>query len=139
METTGEKIRHYRKMRNMTQAQLGEKVGLGDGAIRHYESGIRTPTEEQLEDIAEALDISVSALRSYHVDTASDLLSILVQFEDEYGLVPSGAGGGSLTIDKKAEGAPKLAQALKNWSAIRKKVASGKMSEAEYEEWKASL
>ena len=139
METTGEKIRRYRKMRNMTQAQLGEKVGLGDGAIRHYESGIRTPTEEQLEDIAEALDISISALRSYHVDTASDLLSILVQFEDEYGLVPSGTGGGSLTIDKKAEGAPKLAQALKNWSTIRRKVASGKMSEAEYEEWKASL
>lgn len=139
METTGEKIRHYRKMRNMTQAQLGEKVGLGDGAIRHYESGIRTPTEEQLEDIAEALNISVSALRSYHVDTASDLLSILVQFEDEYGLVPSGTGGRSLTIDKKAEGAPKLAQALKNWNAIRRKVASGKMSEAEYEEWKASL
>lgn len=139
MESTGEKIRRYRKMRNMTQAQLGEKIGLGDGAIRHYESGIRTPTEEQLADIAKALDISVSALRSYHVDTASELLSILVQFEDEYGLVPSGAGGGSLTIDKKAEGAPKLAQALKNWSAIRKKVASGKMSEAEYEEWKASL
>ncbi len=139
MESTGEKIRRYRKMRSMTQAQLGEKVGLGDGAIRHYESGIRTPTDEQLEDIADALDVSISALRSYHVDTASELLSILVQFEDEYGLTPSGAGGGSLTIDKKAEGAPKLAQALKNWAAIRRKLANGRISEAEYEEWKASL
>lgn len=139
METTGEKIRRYRKMRSLTQAQLGEKVGLGDGAIRHYENGLRTPTEEQLEDIADALEVSISALRSYHVDTASELLSILVQFEDEYGLTPSGTAGGSLTIDKKAECAPKLAQAIKNWAAIRKRLVNGKISETEYEEWKASL
>lgn len=138
METTGEKIRRYRKLRDMTQMQLGEKVGLGDGAIRHYESGIRTPNEEQLQSIADALDVSVATLSSYHVDTASELLTFLVQFEDEYGLTPSGTGS-SLTIDKSAPGAPKLAQAIKNWARMRKKLSERKISEYEYEKWKASL
>ncbi|MEQ3363425.1 helix-turn-helix domain-containing protein [Raoultibacter massiliensis] len=138
MDTTGEKIKRYRNMRKMTQAQLGEKVGLGDGAIRHYESGIRTPTEEQLTDIANVLDVSVNALRSYHVSTAKELLSMLVQFEDEYGLVPD-QNGEALTINKKANAAPKLKQALKNWADMREKLSEGEIDDAEYVEWKASL
>lgn len=42
--------------------------------------------------------------------------------------------GTLLPIDKKAEDAPKLAQALKSWTAIRRKVANGKISETAYEE-----
>lgn len=138
METTGEKIKRYRNMRKMTQVQLGEKVGLGDGAIRHYESGIRTPSDDQLDAIAKALDVSVNALRSYHVNTAKELLSMLVQFEDEYGLTPED-NGDILTINKKAKAAPKLKQALKNWATMRDKLSEGEIDEAEYTEWKASL
>ena len=39
--SVGENIRRYRKLRGMTQAQLAESVGLTEGAVRHYESGIR--------------------------------------------------------------------------------------------------
>ena len=39
--SVGENIRRYRKSRGMTQAQLAEAVGLTEGAVRHYESGIR--------------------------------------------------------------------------------------------------
>ena len=39
--SVGENIRRYRKLRGMTQAQLDEAVGLTEGAVRHYESGIR--------------------------------------------------------------------------------------------------
>ncbi len=34
--STGEKIKYYRKLRGMYQGELAEKVGLTEGAIRHY-------------------------------------------------------------------------------------------------------
>lgn len=56
--TTGEKIRYYRKLRELYQGELGEKIGVSEGASRHYETDFRTPKQPQVEAIAEALDIS---------------------------------------------------------------------------------
>ena len=61
--SVGENIRRYRKSRGMTQAQLAEAVGLTEGAVRHYESGIRAVKPELLESIAAALGVSVNASR----------------------------------------------------------------------------
>ena len=61
--SVGENIRRYRKSRGMTQAQLAEAVGLTEGAVRHYESGIRAVKPELLESIAAALGVSVNALK----------------------------------------------------------------------------
>ena len=68
--SVGENIRRYRKLRGMTQAQLAEAVGLTEGAVRHYESGIRAVKPELLESIAAALGVSVNALKDYGVETA---------------------------------------------------------------------
>ena len=46
---TGDNIRRYRKAKGFTQAQLADAVGLTEGAIRHYESGIRAVKPELLE------------------------------------------------------------------------------------------
>ena len=67
--SVGENIRRYRKLRGMTQAQLAEAVGLTEGAVRHYESGIRAVKPELLESIAAALGVSVNALKDYGVET----------------------------------------------------------------------
>ena len=77
--SVGENIRRYRKSRGMTQAQLAEAVGLTEGAVRHYESGIRAVKPELLESISAALVVSVNALKDYGVETASDLMSLLVR------------------------------------------------------------
>ena len=45
---TGGKIKRYRKLRGMYQGELAEKAGLTEGAIRHYESGARTPKPSQV-------------------------------------------------------------------------------------------
>ena len=100
--STGKKIKELRKLRKMTQAQLGEASGVVEGAIRNYEREVRTPSEEQLEKIAPGPD-------------------------------------GTIAIDHKAKGAKKLTQALKAWSRALADVESGKMTEAEYELWKASF
>ena len=68
---TGDNIRRHRKAKGFTQAQLAEAVGLTEGAIRHYESGIRAVKPELLEEIAKVLGVSEGALKDYGVETSA--------------------------------------------------------------------
>ena len=56
---------------------------------------------ELLESIAAALGVSVNALKDYGVETAGDLMSLLVRLEDSFGIVPSADGSG-LSLDRTA-------------------------------------
>lgn len=136
--SVGENIRRYRKLRGMTQAQLAESVGLTEGAVRHYESGIRAVRPELLESIAATLGVSVSALKDYGVETAGDLMSLLVRLEDSFGIVPAGDGLG-LSLNAKASHAAKAATAIKLWAEKRAQLENGEIDADEYEDWKASL
>lgn len=136
--SVGENIRRYRKSRGMTQAQLAEVVGLTEGAVRHYESGIRAVKPELLESISAALGVSVNALKDYGVETAGDLMSLLVRLEDSFGVVPSADGSG-LFLNLKAPHAPKAAMAIELWAEKRAQLENGEIDAAEYEDWKASL
>jgi len=51
------KIRHYRKLKNLTQKELGERSGLSEATIKKYESGEREPTPQSLEQIERVLGI----------------------------------------------------------------------------------
>ena len=133
--SVGENIRRYRKSRGMTQAQLAEAVGLTEGAVRHYESGIRAVKPEP---ISAALGVSVNALKDYGVETAGDLMSLLVRLEDSFGIVPAADGTG-LSLNPKAPHAPKAAMAIELWAEKRAQLENGKIDADEYEDWKASL
>lgn len=135
---TGDNIRRYRKAKGLTQAQLADAVGLTEGAIRHYESGIRAVKPELLEKIAKVLEVSVGALKDYGVETSRDLMALLLQLEESYGLVPSEDGMG-LAVDPKAPHAPKLSQSLKSWAKKRKELEHGEVDESAYADWKASF
>ena len=115
--STGKKIKELRKLRKMTQAQLGEASGVVEGAIRNYEREVRTPSDE--------------------IDSARAALEALFRMEDSFGIAPG--PDGTIAIDHRAKGAKKLTQALKVWSRALADVESGKMTEAEYELWKASF
>lgn len=134
----GENIRRYRKLRGMTQAQLAEAVGLTEGAVRHYESGIRAVKPELIESIAASLGVSVNALKDYGVETAGDLMSLLVRLEDSFGIVPASDGAG-LSLNPKAPHAPKSATAIRLWAKKRAQLENGEINAREYEDWKASL
>lgn len=120
------------------QAQLAEAVGLTEGAVRHYESGIRAVKPELLESISAALGVSVNALKDYGVETAGDLMSLLVRLEDSFGIVPAADGTG-LSLNPKAPHAPKAAMAIELWAEKRAQLENGKIDADEYEDWKASL
>ena len=55
------KIRKYRLARGLTQKALGDKCGINEVTIRKYELGDRNPKPDQLQKIADALEVSVFA------------------------------------------------------------------------------
>lgn len=55
-------LQRYRKQCGLTQKQLAEKCGLAPGTIQQYELGKRNPKIEQLQKIANVLNIPVEYL-----------------------------------------------------------------------------
>ena len=62
MITVGDKIREYRKMRNMTQAELAERVHVMQNTISSWESGRTEPRMGMIEVLAEVLNCRKSDL-----------------------------------------------------------------------------
>ena len=135
MATVGENIRRYRKAQNLSSAKLAEKVGLTQGAILHYERGIRTPGESQLEKIAHALNVSPRMLEDHRIESAKDLVGALLQLEEEFGLVPDMCDGG-LWVDPKARNAQKTVEAISAWGEIRHRLITGEITQEVYDAWK---
>lgn len=75
-EFVGEKIKYYRKSKNLTQKQLGQKIGKSDNTISNYEKGIAAPSQDALFSLAAALDIKVDDLfpKRNNVDTLHNAL-----------------------------------------------------------------
>ena len=63
MVTIGEKIKHWRQKKGLTQNQLAEKAGLTIATIGRIETGIRQGTNiTTLQRMADALGISLDKL-----------------------------------------------------------------------------
>lgn len=58
----GNNIRKRRKELYLTQDELAERLGIGQQSLSRIERGVMAPKFERLEDIANALQCSVSAL-----------------------------------------------------------------------------
>lgn len=89
--TVGEKIKQYRKLRNLTQKALAEKSGLSEISIRKYEAGERIPKQDQLRKMAVALEIGENYLYDIKLDnlgikTVGDFMSLIFMLEDKVGM-----------------------------------------------------
>ena len=64
METyiTGPAIKRLREARGLTQAELGEKIGVGSKAVSKWETARGLPDVSLIEPLAEALGVSVMEL-----------------------------------------------------------------------------
>lgn len=58
----GRKIKEYRTKKNLTQKELGKKIGVGHTTVSAYEKGTITLNMNTLFAIGEALDIKVDDL-----------------------------------------------------------------------------
>ena len=80
--TTGEKIKHFRNLRGISQETLGQLSGINSATIKKYEYGIRNPKPDQLMKIANALGISINVFMDFDIETVSDVLSLLLKMDD---------------------------------------------------------
>ena len=135
--TAGERIRHYRKIRKLTQKELAEKVGLSEPAIRLYELGKREPSEKQIEAISEALDITPQSLTNIRIASVREALELLFRLEDELGLYPN--GDLAYSVDPKNPNAKKIAAANKAWISTREDLERGRITREDYDLWKAEF
>ena len=87
---TGMRIRRFRISCGLTQKALGVAVGFpqenADIRIAQYESGTRTPKHELLCRMAQALDITPSALAVPRIKNSDELRCLLIALEDECGI-----------------------------------------------------
>lgn len=84
----GKRIRFFRKAAGLTQKELAEMVGLNESTVRNYELDNRTPSLEILSDIADALKVSVFALKMPWISATNQVLHILFEMEELYALRP---------------------------------------------------
>ena len=61
----GERIKHFREKRGLTQKELGEKCGIDAANIRKYESGKQNPKLATLNKIADALGVTALDLTDF--------------------------------------------------------------------------
>lgn len=83
------------------------------------------------------MDISPLSLKDYGVESAKDLLVLMLQLEDEFGIAPSDDGSSSAVDPKAPNAPPKLAQMVKAWAAKKEELVSGEISEEECQDWKS--
>lgn len=139
--TIGEKIKRARKAAEMTQGELAGKVGRSRTAIANYETGKRTPDEETLCAIADALGVLPETLKDRELDTVRDVIDALLQMEEAgFGLEPVETKDGIvIAIDADAPHAPRIAMALEKWNEQRKALKGGDISQVEYALWRGSF
>ncbi len=79
-------IRTGRKLRGLTQEELGEKIGITGERIRQYEGSVRTPKPDYAIKIADALEISHESLTKLDPESGSSIMHFFFDLEDAYGL-----------------------------------------------------
>ena len=88
--TTGEKIKTFRKLKEMTQKTLSTKSGVSEISIRKYEAGERHAKPEQLLKIADALNINIALLIDIelppvNLETVGDFMSLFFTLQKAVG------------------------------------------------------
>ena len=97
----GKRIKFFRERLGLTQKQLGQVAGIIEATIRKYELGQRNPKPDQVKLIADALGVSQYALSPVELETASDVISILLTIDEKIGINFDGKKESKGKIDPK--------------------------------------
>lgn len=139
----GDRIKRIRNMRGMTQKELGLAVGFdektADVRIAQYESNTRTPKEDMLWSISEALNVNYRAIYEPTLYAAEDVMYTLFELDEHYKIQ---------LHDIMIENDPKrhhiaisfnyklLNDLLKEWKLRKKELDEKEITKKEYTEWK---
>lgn len=136
-DEVGARIRKARVRKGMTQVETGKLVGLTDAAVRLYELGMRTPSDESLERIAGILDVSVESLMNLSPSTDREAVEMLFRLEEECRCRPQVSEGSvSVSFDDTSE---ELKAMIAAWANELEMLDNGQITEDDYTAWKASF
>lgn len=80
--TIGEKIKYFRTRIGITQSKLAELSGIHPVSIRKYETNKMIPQAQQIDRIAEALDVGSFAIAGFEnnirLETIGDFMGLLI-------------------------------------------------------------
>ena len=140
MLTIGQRIKYIRRMRGLTQKQLGELAGFpssnADTRIAQYEKGRRRPCKDALRTLALVLKVSPFALDQDFSDNPFHILHFLMALEDI----------GKLRITRKGKKSyavldienPILLEELNRWMYANAKYMKGEITKEEYDNYRYS-
>lgn len=131
---SGTKLREIRHLRNMTQKEVASLSGLTPAAIRNYELGNRSPSKEQLDKIALALNCNPSAITDYSNFTIYDVIQVILDFESDFGFIPCTQS----EVPKLKSNDKSFNNFLKDWDEMRFKKYNYEVSEEELFKWMIS-
>ncbi len=126
----------------MTQKMLGIKVGFdkrnADVRMAQYESGTRTPKENLVNTLAEALEVSPKALTVPEIDSYIGLMHTLFALEDLYGIKVGEIDGElCLRLDKSKDTTYlSLLDMFSAWQHEAEKFRNGEITKEEYNTWR---
>jgi transcriptional regulator with XRE-family HTH domain len=75
----GNRLKKLRTQNNMSQAQLGDRLGLSKSLISAYENGIRMPSYESLISISRLFKVSTDYLLGVENTNVLDLSGLMDQ------------------------------------------------------------
>lgn len=139
--STGERIRRARKAAGLSQTNLASELGKSRSMIANYETDTRTPDDETLTEIAEALGVTPQSLQDRNLDSVQDVLEVLFQMDEAgFGIEPVETKNGIvLAVDPDAPHAPKLIMALEIWNEQLKALKGGDILKVDYAIWRGSF
>ena len=137
----GERIRFLRNLRGMTQKFLGLQVGFSertaDIRMAQYESGSRTPKADLVEQLAEVLDVNPRFLSNDQILGAEGVMMMLFELDEHYPISIEDCEDEDGNRRKGIVfGSILMTDLLSEWQRRKKDLADGKISKAEYTEWK---
>lgn len=137
----GNRIKFIRNLRNLTQKELGLKVGFPERAadvrIAQYESEKRIPKEDLVGNIAASLNVSPYTLTVPDIDTDIGLMHTLFTLEDMCGFRITRIDGElCITLDKYDKNYVSMFKMLNSWLSENEKLQSGEITKEDYDNWR---
>jgi transcriptional regulator with XRE-family HTH domain len=137
--STGDKIKLIRTRKEIAAKDLAAKLKITVAALRHYEDGIRQVNDERLQEIADNLNVNVSALYDRRISTVTDVMHTLFEIENAGFIQPD-----KYPIPENETSTPYgvrsineiLNIAIEQWLGQRDLWIKGEITDEAYQNWK---
>ena len=134
---TGQRLQTARKLRGMTQKELGLELGYqyygADTRIAQYETGVRTPKASLIKQMAEVLQVNPKSITGATGHAPDDVIQFLFDLEEEGYDIEICKCKDEIIVKIKH---PLLNNPLEQWKMMRAQLRADKLSKKEYQTWK---